>query len=85
MTAETIDGNRLVGACRKISCYIGEHEIAAVNKLFEDTLDKWVRADDGTIPSAEECHLADGVHKLQRAIAEGTRYPALTDAEMAAA
>jgi hypothetical protein len=84
MTTDTIDPKRLVGACRQISCYIGEHEIAAVNKLFKDTLDKWVRGDDGTIPTAEECHLADGIHKLQRAMAEGTKYPALTDEEMAA-
>jgi hypothetical protein len=48
MTTEPIDPKRLAGACRKISCYIGEHEIAAVNKLFGELLDK-----EGRKPGAQ--------------------------------
>jgi hypothetical protein len=73
----------LVGACRQISCYLGEHEIAAVNKVFGELLDKEGRK-RGT-PTGEECHLTDGLIKLRQAMAEGTRYPALTDEEIAAA
>jgi hypothetical protein len=83
MTTETIDPKRLVGACRQISCYIGEHEIAAVNKLFGEILDKEGRKRG--VPTSDEMHLTDGLIKLQQAMAEGTRYPALTDEEIAAA
>jgi hypothetical protein len=83
MRTNIIDPERLVGACRQISCYIGEHEIAAVNELFGELLDKEGRKPGA--PTPEECHLADGLIKLQQAMAEGTKYPALTDEEIAAA
>jgi hypothetical protein len=83
MAESTIDPKRLVGACRNISCYLGEHEIAELDKLFKETIDKRVRKRGA--PTSEECYVLDGLTKLQRAMAEGTKYPALTDEEMAAA
>jgi hypothetical protein len=83
MKTDTIDPERLVGASRKISCYLGEHEIAQLDKLFKETIDKRVRKRGA--PTKEECHVLDGLMKLQRAMAEGTRYPAVTKEEMAAA
>ncbi len=74
MKPDNIDPKRLVGACRQISCYLGEHEIVKLDKLFE-----------AIIATAEESALADGLTKLRQAIAQGTKYPALTDEEIAAA
>jgi hypothetical protein len=74
MTAEAIDPKRLIGACRQISCYLGEHEIVKLDKLFE-----------AIIATAEQSALTDGLAKLRRAMTEGMKYPALTDEEIAAA
>jgi len=52
----------------------GEHEITEPDKLFEETE-----------ATAEKAALADGLTKLRRAMVEGTKYPALTDEEIAAA
>ena len=83
MKTDTIDPERLGGACRQISCYLGEPQIVALDKLFKETIDKWGRKRGK--PTAEECHLADGLATLQRAMTEGMRYPALTKEEIAAA
>jgi hypothetical protein len=78
----TVNPKRLLGACREVSFWIAEHEIAEL----EAYLNKGIKASPKRgAPTQHEIWLTDALFKVRHALAKGERYPAMTEEEIAAA